>query len=402
MKLEVLSLLSLIIGYLLGSVSPSYMLGKLLKGIDIREHGTKNAGASNTYKVLGLFPAIITATYDFSKGILAMVIAYYLHVPVLFIYLSGIMAVIGHIFPFYLKFRGGQGVACSNGLLLTFLFFMLKNRMLTWQSLVLVAALVLVMVFVARKGEIIGIFVLPTFLYFIYNDASFNLLTIFTGIVMLHMFTINIINIRKDHFLELNLETVEAVEAAKPWRTILRPAAVLFPVFYLLVNKEFILVLVGSVTLFFIIMDLVRLSHSGVNIFLFKNISTFFKKKEERKLTSMTLFLISCFLTFLLFPKNIAIAAVIFLIFGDIFSKFFGLRFGRTKIFNKSLEGSLSYLVFCMIAGFILLNFIPIPPILIIIGSLAATVSELLPLGVDDNLSVALISASAMLVTTVF
>lgn len=402
MKLEVLSIISLIIGYLLGSVSPSYILGKLLKGIDIREHGTKNAGASNTYKVLGLFPAIITATYDFSKGILAMVIAYYLHVPVLFIYLSGVMAVIGHIFPFYLKFRGGQGVACSNGLLLTFLFFMLKNRMLTWQSLALVAALVLVMVFVARKGEIIGIFVLPTFLYFIYNDTSFNLLTIFTGIVILHMFTINIINIRKDHLLELNPETVEAVEAAKPWRTILRPAAVLFPVFYLLVNKEFILVLIGSVTLFFIAMDLVRLSHSGVNIFLFKNISTFFKKKEERKLTSMTLFLISCFLTFLLFPKNIAIAAVIFLIFGDIFSKFFGLRFGRTKIFNKSLEGSLSYLVFCMIAGFILLNFIPISPLLIIIGALAATITELLPLGVDDNLSVALISASAMLVTTVF
>ena len=59
-------LLCLPAGYLLGSVSPSYILGKIIKGIDIREHGTKNAGTVNAYRLLGLWPAVLTAVYDLS------------------------------------------------------------------------------------------------------------------------------------------------------------------------------------------------------------------------------------------------------------------------------------------------------------------------------------------------
>jgi len=66
------SLLALLIGYLLGSISPAFILGKVLKGIDIRQHGTKNAGTTNVKKVLGLGPAIFTAIYDLSKGLLAI------------------------------------------------------------------------------------------------------------------------------------------------------------------------------------------------------------------------------------------------------------------------------------------------------------------------------------------
>ena len=70
-------ILAVLAGYLLGSISPAYILGKLLRGIDIREYGDKNAGTTNTRRVLGLGPAIITGFYDFFKiGIFAVVDSY--------------------------------------------------------------------------------------------------------------------------------------------------------------------------------------------------------------------------------------------------------------------------------------------------------------------------------------
>ena len=102
-----LSVLSVIIGYLLGAILPSYIFDKL-KGIDIREEGTKNAGTANTFRVLGLPYAIPTALYDTVKGLLAMLIAYSLGANLFFMQLSGIAAIIGHIFPFYIKFRWGS------------------------------------------------------------------------------------------------------------------------------------------------------------------------------------------------------------------------------------------------------------------------------------------------------
>ena len=104
-------LITILIGYILGSLNPAFFFGKILRRIDIREHGTKNAGTTNVKRVLGLGPAIFTAIYDLSKGLIAIWIASALGLPPIWTYLSGIAAIIGHIFPFYLKFRGGQVTA---------------------------------------------------------------------------------------------------------------------------------------------------------------------------------------------------------------------------------------------------------------------------------------------------
>ncbi len=74
-------ILLLQLGYLIGSLSPSYFLGKVLYSVDIRELGTKNAGTVNAYKVLGLGPAIMTIVFDLSKGLLVMHTAYLLGAP---------------------------------------------------------------------------------------------------------------------------------------------------------------------------------------------------------------------------------------------------------------------------------------------------------------------------------
>ena len=120
---------SLLIGYLIGSISPGYLFGRILKKVDVRIQGIGNTGATNTFRVVGKGAGIITALFDLSKGLLAIGISYYfLKVPLYVVYLAGLAAVIGHIFPFYLQFRGGHGLATVMGQVLFFLFKSFRNQ----------------------------------------------------------------------------------------------------------------------------------------------------------------------------------------------------------------------------------------------------------------------------------
>ncbi|OEF96022.1 glycerol-3-phosphate 1-O-acyltransferase PlsY [Desulfuribacillus alkaliarsenatis] len=118
-----LMLVAILIGYLVGSVSFSYIIGKLWKGIDIRQHGSGNAGATNTLRVLGTVPGIIVLLLDGFKGALAVVIALYIsnNDPITMI-VAGIAAIIGHNWPIYLKFQGGKGVATTIGVVASLVF----------------------------------------------------------------------------------------------------------------------------------------------------------------------------------------------------------------------------------------------------------------------------------------
>ncbi|MFW9951726.1 MAG: glycerol-3-phosphate acyltransferase [Candidatus Thorarchaeota archaeon] len=110
-------ILSLIVGYVLGTLNPGYIIGRL-KGIDIRQVGTKNPGTSNVWHTLGKKYGILTAAYDILKSLIACIIAIYaLGVDYFFAQFSGLLAIIGHCFPFYLRFRGGKGVASAIGML---------------------------------------------------------------------------------------------------------------------------------------------------------------------------------------------------------------------------------------------------------------------------------------------
>ena len=182
----------------------------------------------------------------------------------------------------------------------------------------------------------------------------------------------------------------------------MRPAAVLLIINYFHSDKKDTLVLIGVIVLLFLALDLLRLFSKNINIFFFEKIKRLYKSKEYQKFSSITLFLVASFLTVLLFEKPIAILAVSFIIFGDFFSKFFGLHFGRTKIFDKSLQGCLAHLCACLISGYIFLHYFSFPIPIFLTGAVVATVVECLPLGVDDNFSVALISASTMYVFQLF
>ncbi len=392
-------IIAIVLSYLIGAVSPSYFLGKWLKGIDIRAHGTGNAGTMNVSQVIGIEAATITAFYDVGKGLLSMFLARAIGVSESVSYVCGGAAVMGHVFPFYLNFKGGQGVATTVGLLLYFLVVVLKNMWLPWMSMIVIGIICLLILYMSRKGEVIGLIVLPFLIYEILYQAPLVPITIFLAILILYILFINISNLIKNRTFELTQKTRETIIW---WRFFLRPLAVLFIVFYLLFERQIALMIIGCVALFFIVVDGVRLFHKGVNILILKNIPQAFKEKEAAKFSSMTIFLVSAFITFLIFNEAIAYAALTFVVFGDLFSKFFGLQYGKTPIFGKTLEGSMAFLSACVICGYILSHYFYLPILTWSVGCLAATVAEVVPIGVDDNFSVPILSASVMVVTTVF
>ncbi len=107
-----------VIGYLLGCFNTAYIVSKA-KGFDIRTKGTGNAGASNIKLNLGWGYAVFTALTDIFKGFAAVWLARYLYPDnTVCQYLAGAMAVVGHIFPFFMGFRGGKGYAAYTGMML--------------------------------------------------------------------------------------------------------------------------------------------------------------------------------------------------------------------------------------------------------------------------------------------
>ena len=102
----------IIIAYLLGSISPSIIQGRLA-GIDIKKEGSGNAGATNTLRVLGKKAALITLIVDICKGVAAVLLGGI--EGSLCSYLCALAVFIGHIWPVFFKFKGGKGVATAFG-----------------------------------------------------------------------------------------------------------------------------------------------------------------------------------------------------------------------------------------------------------------------------------------------
>jgi glycerol-3-phosphate acyltransferase PlsY len=116
----------ILLGYLIGSIPTAVWVGKVFHGIDIREHGSKNAGATNTFRVLGKRFGWLVLIVDVSKGILAACLPHFFSYMLegykdefLILQLCGsFSAVFGHVFPIFAQFRGGKGVATSLGIVI--------------------------------------------------------------------------------------------------------------------------------------------------------------------------------------------------------------------------------------------------------------------------------------------
>lgn len=117
---------SILIGYILGSIPTAVWIGKSFYQIDVREHGSKNAGATNTFRVLGKKPGTIVLIIDVIKGVLASMSPIFFNdffeISYAFLIslrlLSSIFSMLGHVLPIFAQFKGGKGVATSLGVLI--------------------------------------------------------------------------------------------------------------------------------------------------------------------------------------------------------------------------------------------------------------------------------------------
>lgn len=114
-----------ILGYLFGSIPTAVWIGKMRYDIDVRKHGSLNAGATNTFRVLGKKAGIVVLLVDICKGAFAVLIPFFvfnygwnddnlIHLKII----GGVSAVLGHIFPLFAQFNGGKGVATSLGIII--------------------------------------------------------------------------------------------------------------------------------------------------------------------------------------------------------------------------------------------------------------------------------------------
>ena len=106
--------------YISGSIPVGFILTKILLGKDIRKFGSQNIGATNVLRTGNKFVGALTLLFDITKSVIPIIITNY-YFPNL-IYLSGLMAFLGHIFPIWLKFKGGKGIATYLGIIMVISF----------------------------------------------------------------------------------------------------------------------------------------------------------------------------------------------------------------------------------------------------------------------------------------
>jgi len=177
--MEILSgFISIFAGYLIGSFPTAYLITKWLKGVDIRDIDVGNMGAAAVRRQLGVIPGISVAFLDIAKGALTIFIAQQLVASSdIFIYASGFAALLGHCYPVYIGFRGGQGTATVIGI-----FAMLSPLVLAIM-LVIMAVFLLIFRRVFPMTITSGIF-LPVLLWFVGHSPA---LTIYSLVIIIFM-----------------------------------------------------------------------------------------------------------------------------------------------------------------------------------------------------------------------
>jgi glycerol-3-phosphate acyltransferase PlsY len=179
--------LAVVIAYLLGSIPSAVWIGKGFHNIDVREHGSGNAGTTNTIRVLGWITGIPVLLIDITKGWLAAMLPVFLHLAVhgsaLMINLqmiTGVVAIIGHIFPVFARFRGGKGVATVFGV------FLALQPLLTLCSMGIFLIVLFITGIVSVSSMSAGIS-FPVFLFLFFDTPSvfFKIFAVLVGIALI-------------------------------------------------------------------------------------------------------------------------------------------------------------------------------------------------------------------------
>jgi len=174
----------LLASYFMGAIPTSHLLSRLFAGIDLRQHGSGNLGATNLYRVLGWKYAVPAAVVDIAKGAIpVLVFAPQVSDSQFFALACGVAAILGHVFSVFVGFKGGKGVATAAGVMLGLAPLALAVSAVVWAVLVRVTGYVSI-------GSIVAAAVLPLAVYLLEDSTSPALLwlaaAIAAGVILLH------------------------------------------------------------------------------------------------------------------------------------------------------------------------------------------------------------------------
>ncbi|MBI1970333.1 glycerol-3-phosphate acyltransferase [Candidatus Woesearchaeota archaeon] len=331
-------ILLVIIAYLLGSLSPSHLFGRW-KGIDLRQVGTKNLGTTNVLFQFGKLPALFTLLLDAGKGALAVWVAWKWDGTPIILYFCAIASILGHIFPIYLHFRGGKGVATSIG-----------------------AALGLTMASIIQYLPFVGVAVLVLISY---------------AISMMVYRTIK-----------------HKQPDVKPIRKLIRLCGIVFPLVYFWHGRDTALWVTGPILLLFGLIDVLRLSNTALNKSIFKAVSFFVKEKETKTISTTTALLISLTASIYLFDKTIVLITSVLFIVSDAVAEIYGKSYGKHRLFHeKTVEGTTAGLAANFLLSMPLFLLLDTTATTLLIASIAVSAAELLSYKLDDNLTTIFIAS---------
>ncbi|MGM9542000.1 MAG: glycerol-3-phosphate acyltransferase [Candidatus Limivicinus sp.] len=168
----------LLLAYLMGCSNMALYLSKY-KGVDLRTAGSKNLGASNAMVLMGWGPGVIVAVHDIGKALLAVVLARHFGQGLPFIAAAaGVACVLGHMFPFFLRFRGGKGFASYLGMTLA----------LNWKFALLVMVIVALVTFISDYivvGTVTTVVLVPAYMAFTHGLYFSAILCIATAAILI-------------------------------------------------------------------------------------------------------------------------------------------------------------------------------------------------------------------------
>jgi len=168
---------ALLASYLLGAIPTSYLVGRIARGIDLREHGSGNLGATNLYRTLGWKFAVPVALFDIARGAVpVLVFAPRVADSRLFAPGCGVMAVLGHVYSLFVRFRGGKGVATAAGGLLALSPWVVLALVGVWAAVVFATGYV-------SLGSVVAAALMPLLVWLLY-PGSRGLVVLYAGITV--------------------------------------------------------------------------------------------------------------------------------------------------------------------------------------------------------------------------
>ena len=328
----------------------------------------------------------LTTAADFAKGVVVFVVSeLMLHDPAYVVVIPFIALIFGCRFSVFSRWTGPAAFAPATAFLISFFCSLTAAGIISISTLVILLIVPLALALATRTWEVPALIfsVFAGLITVVEMEFSWSVVTPLAGTGYLAGEAIA--GVARRRFFDMSDKA-----EIKMWRIVARPFALLFVAIDLFTNRKVLLFIIGVLALVFIVTDFVRLVTKV-------RLSAVFKKKEINRFSSMTLFLVSVFLTFLLFPGVISYVGLICITIGDFFSKLIGMSFGTTRIYKRrTLEGTLGFFSGSMMFNALFSLVLPIPVLYIVIGSIISSLVELFSEAIDDNFTVSIVCGGVL------